>query len=128
MQTIQQILSAQVRDAFAGAFPDADLTALPLDVLPAANEAFGDFQCNAAMAAARALCKPPRAIAEAVVGRLALGGEGDWLAKVEVAGPGFLNLTLADGALAGAGTHAELLESCPVYREIYLSQTGGGAA
>ena len=35
---------------------------------------------------------------------------------------------LADGALAGAGTHAELLESCPVYREIYLSQTGGDAA
>ena len=35
---------------------------------------------------------------------------------------------LADGALAGAGTHAELLESCPIYREIYLSQAGGGAA
>ncbi len=35
---------------------------------------------------------------------------------------------LADGALVGAGTHAELLESCSVYREIYLSQTGGEAA
>ena len=35
---------------------------------------------------------------------------------------------LADGALAGAGTHAELLETCPIYREIYLSQTGGGVA
>ncbi len=34
---------------------------------------------------------------------------------------------LADGALAGSGTHAELLESCSIYREIYLSQTGGGA-
>ena len=34
---------------------------------------------------------------------------------------------LADGALVGAGTHAELLESCSIYREIYLSQTGGGA-
>ena len=34
---------------------------------------------------------------------------------------------LADGALAGAGTHAELLESCPIYKEIYLSQTGGEA-
>lgn len=34
---------------------------------------------------------------------------------------------LSDGALVGAGTHAELLESCPIYREIYLSQTGGGA-
>ncbi len=35
---------------------------------------------------------------------------------------------LADGALVGAGTHAQLLESCSIYREIYLSQTGGGAA
>lgn len=29
------------------------------------------------------------------------------------------------GRLVGAGTHAELLEHCEVYREIYLSQTGG---
>lgn len=29
------------------------------------------------------------------------------------------------GALVGAGTHRELLKSCPVYREIYESQTGG---
>lgn len=35
---------------------------------------------------------------------------------------------LADGALVGAGTHAELLERCAIYREIYLSQTGGGVA
>lgn len=32
---------------------------------------------------------------------------------------------LSDGAVAGAGTHEELLENCPIYREIYLSQTGG---
>ena len=32
---------------------------------------------------------------------------------------------LSDGALVGSGTHAELLENCPIYREIYLSQTGG---
>ena len=31
-------------------------------------------------------------------------------------------LVLEDGLLAGQGTHAELLESCPVYREIYESQ------
>lgn len=32
---------------------------------------------------------------------------------------------LADGVIAGAGTHAQLLKNCPIYREIYLSQTGG---
>ena len=31
-------------------------------------------------------------------------------------------LVLEDGILAGQGTHSQLLESCPVYREIYESQ------
>lgn len=31
------------------------------------------------------------------------------------------------GALVGSGTHEALLDSCQVYREIYASQTGGGA-
>ena len=34
---------------------------------------------------------------------------------------------LADGVLVGAGTHAELVENCAIYKEIYISQTGGGA-
>ncbi len=33
-------------------------------------------------------------------------------------------LVLDDGHVVGQGTHAELLESCPVYREIHISQTG----
>ena len=35
---------------------------------------------------------------------------------------------LDDGRLVGNGTHEELLESCPVYREIYESQYGGEAS
>ena len=35
-----------------------------------------------------------------------------------------LILVLDDGRVAGKGTHAALLESCPVYREIYDSQFG----
>lgn len=35
---------------------------------------------------------------------------------------------LSDGVLVGTGTHSELIESCSIYREIYLSQTGGGEA
>ena len=31
-------------------------------------------------------------------------------------------LVLEDGTLAGQGTHSQLLDSCPVYREIYESQ------
>ena len=97
MQTIREILSAQIRGAFAAAFPGADLAALPLDATPAGDEAFGDYQCNGAMAAAKALRLPPRAIAEKALAQLP---RGDLVAKAEIAGPGFINLTLADDALA----------------------------
>lgn len=32
-------------------------------------------------------------------------------------------VVLNEGEMAGIGTHEELLETCPVYREIYESQT-----
>lgn len=105
MQTIKEILSTRLRDAFAAAFPDADLAALPLDAIPAGDESFGDYQCNAAMAAAKLLRQPPRAIADRVAAQLATDG---LLAKVEIAGPGFINLTLADDALA---RHLEALQA-----------------
>lgn len=37
-------------------------------------------------------------------------------------------LVLDDGRLAGRGTHAQLLERCDIYREIYDSQFGGREA
>ncbi len=37
-----------------------------------------------------------------------------------------LILVMENGAVAAAGKHAELLESCEIYREIYTQQTKGG--
>jgi arginyl-tRNA synthetase len=54
------------------------------------------FQCNGAMAAAKAAKKNPRAVAEAVVTKLK---ENTIFSKIEIAGPGFINLTLTDDAL-----------------------------
>jgi arginyl-tRNA synthetase len=55
---------------------------------------FGDYSTNAAMLLAPTLGEPPRAIAERLGGEL---GErlGDALARVDVAGPGFLNLHMS---------------------------------
>jgi ATP-binding cassette subfamily B protein len=36
-----------------------------------------------------------------------------------------LVLVLEDGQVTGAGNHDELMESCPLYREISESQMGG---
>ncbi|MFG2058466.1 arginine--tRNA ligase [Micromonospora sp. NPDC048930] len=57
-----------------------------------------DFQSDAALALARRLGRPPRAIATEVLERAELA---DLCAAAEVSGPGFLNLTVADRALGG---------------------------
>ncbi|MGW5668642.1 arginine--tRNA ligase [Micromonospora sp. NPDC003776] len=57
-----------------------------------------DFQSDAALALARRLGRPPRTIAAEVLERAELA---DLCAAAEVSGPGFLNLTVADGALGG---------------------------
>ena len=54
------------------------------------------FQCNGALAAAKAAKANPRAIAEKIAARLKASSI---FAKVEIAGPGFLNLDLNDAAL-----------------------------
>lgn len=62
-----------------------------------------DFQVNLAMSLGKAVKKPPRDVAQALLGVLSLD---DVCEKVEIAGPGFINLTLKneylDRQLAGA--------------------------
>jgi arginyl-tRNA synthetase len=53
----------------------------------------GDFSCNAAMLLAKRLRRKPREIAEDLRSRL--GDVGGLAARVEIAGPGFLNFELA---------------------------------
>jgi arginyl-tRNA synthetase len=63
---------------------------------PSTNPRFGDYQANFAMGLGKQLGRPPHEIAQAVLDELDLGAVCD----VEVAGPGFLNLTLDRGWLA----------------------------
>jgi arginyl-tRNA synthetase len=59
-----------------------------------------DFQANGALALAKRLGRNPRDVAADVVAAADLEG----VAEVEIAGPGFLNLTLADGWLGELAT------------------------
>ena len=74
-----------------GALPEAlDMTNVTVE--PPRDPAHGDMATNAAMVLAKPAGQTPRDIATALADRLA----GDpRLSRVEVAGPGFLNLRLA---------------------------------
>ncbi len=58
-----------------------------------------DFQCNGCMGAAKQAGKNPRELAAAIAPKLA---EDDAVERVDVAGPGFLNIVVSNGALAKA--------------------------
>src|SRR5262245_64813828 len=60
-------------------------------VEPPREAAHGDMATNAAMVLAKDAGKKPRELAESLAERLRAD---DLVAKVEVAGPGFINLTL----------------------------------
>jgi arginyl-tRNA synthetase len=65
---------------------------------------FGDYSTNAAMLLAPTLKAPPREIAERL-GSVLSDRLGDHVDRVEVAGPGFLNVFLSDAWYAAAAAH-----------------------
>ena len=79
----------------------------------------GDLSTNLALVLARVLRKKPRAVAEQLVGVLVL--PDGYARKVEVAGPGFINVFLAEAQLASV--LAEILAAGSRYGR---SETGRG--
>ena len=81
----------------AGTLP-AGLNRSAITVEPPRDAAHGDMATNAAMVLAKPAKMNPRAIAEALAAEL---GKDARVIVAEVAGPGFLNMRLADGVWAG---------------------------
>lgn len=94
--TLRDELAAWMAAGFRAAVPDLPGDAA-IPVVPATQAEFGDYQCNAAMGLARRVKRPPRDLAQAA---LDAAGEHPAVAKSEIAGPGFINLTLNDAWLA----------------------------
>ena len=87
---LRAFLTRRVADAFrAAGIDDAE----PM-LRPAGRPEFGDYQANGAMAAAKRLRTNPRALATAVADAFG-AADADVAQAVEVAGPGFVNITLA---------------------------------
>ena len=83
-------LSEIVKGAFEKAFPGEDFGFVR--VVPATDAKFGDYQCNDALKFAKKLKMNPREVGTKIADLL----KGETVfEKVEVAGPGFLNLTVS---------------------------------
>ena len=103
MLRIAQSLENQLRDAMQRAFPEAAAAGQAFDpqLAPASKPEFGDFQANGALPLAKPLGQPPRKIAEAVVEQLkADEGFMALCQEPQIAGPGFINITLQPERLA----------------------------
>ena len=80
-----------------GTLPQAAVPAAPVEIPK--DTANGDFTTTFAMAAARALRQPPRAIAQALLDHMDLSGS--YFTSAEIAGPGFLNFRLGSDWYGG---------------------------
>ena len=93
---IRSLLSQRIEAAF---------TALGLSgqvlLQSASRPDFGDYQANGVMAAAKRAGKNPHEVAQAVIDAIDLDGIAS---DLSVAGPGFINITLAPQFIANAAT------------------------
>lgn len=91
---IQNLLSDKIKHAMiaAGAPPECDAL-----IKQSAKAQFGDYQANGIMAVAKKMGINPRQLAEKVVAQLAIEDIAD---KIEIAGPGFINIFLKSDFIA----------------------------
>src|SRR5213080_751201 len=92
METFQSQLAKKLSNALKA----ADLPAAG-ELTPASDPRFGDYQSNAALVLGKQHGENPRVLAEKI---LAHFDAGDLCEPPEMAGPGFINLTLRPGAVS----------------------------
>src|SRR3989304_3675699 len=93
---LQELATQAVGACFGkelASFPELLLS----EVKPSTQDQFGHYQCNSAFKIGKELGKPPRAVAEKLAQELS---KSSFFQKVEVAGAGFVNLTLTPSFLA----------------------------
>lgn len=92
--TILELIDSRVSAALA----NVGCADAPAVIQPSGRPEFGDYQANGVMAAAKARRMNPRQLAEQVVSVLDLDGIAS---RVEIAGPGFINISLSSEFLSG---------------------------
>lgn len=104
MQSLVETLTEKFQTALKNAFPQLELGDEDhiLEVVQSTQDKFGHYQCNSAMRLAGALKKNPREIAATWIEHVSKGPE---IEALEIAGPGFINISLAPDFLSGAVNH-----------------------
>ncbi len=98
METVRDVLAAEFSKALEAELgPEA--AGLDPQLAPTRDSRFGDYQCNAAMATGKRFGRKPRDLANSLVEKVEPTLEGV-VEKLEVAGPGFINIKLQDEWLA----------------------------
>ncbi len=92
-QQLEQLLSQTIRQLIQRGDLAEDLSDSIL-VSSTKDSNQGDFATNYCLANAKQAAIPPRQLAEKIVQQI---GQQDWLDKVEIAGPGFINFFLRAG-------------------------------
>ncbi len=98
-------MEEQVRKAVAEALAGVGAPEATFAIEQPTSADFGDYATNAAMAVAKQLGKNPRELAEELAEAIQKN-LGDKVSKVDVAGPGFINITLAREQVAFAVAEA----------------------
>ncbi len=95
MKTIEQILLEFLKESIVKAFPNLDSNTIDIEVVSTNNSKFGDYQTNIAMKLKKHLdVKNPREVAQKILIEANDIGYIDALDKIEIAGPGFINIFL----------------------------------
>ena len=95
MPSLKDLLDGTLRSIFDEAGYDPRYA----EAVVSARPDLADYQCNAAMPLGKAMGKNPREVGEVIAEKLKAV---DGLEKVELAGPGFINISFSDDYLAQA--------------------------
>ena len=119
MNAVEKVQHA-IKQAINEAVQKAELTAEPVDVFLESpkDKANGDYATNIAMQLARVAKKAPRIIAEAIVENV--DKEAANIEKIEIAGPGFINITIKKDYLQ------DVVKLVLEQKEDYGRSTSGG--
>jgi len=95
MKSLISVLHSKFQQAAQKAFPELILQGIviPTEVTPSTQDKFGHYQYNSAMKLSKPLQQSPYKIAQHIA--TTLDREDGMIAHLEIAGPGFINITLS---------------------------------